>query len=57
MKLASVKPVFQEPRGVGQKFEKIIQAYYTSIEKGEGGLFLGVCRGRVINSSSSIELQ
>ncbi|GMH35725.1 hypothetical protein BSKO_03593 [Bryopsis sp. KO-2023] len=45
-KLTAVKPVFQEPRGGGPQFDETIQKYYASIDKGRGGIFLGVCRGK-----------
>ncbi len=43
----AVKPVFQEPRGAGDVFDRAVKAYYSSVAAGKGGLFMAVCRGKV----------
>lgn len=45
--LRAIKPVFVEPRGSGDLFERTIQDYKGSIQQGRGGLLLAVCRGKV----------
>ncbi|GAB4818658.1 hypothetical protein N2152v2_005704 [Parachlorella kessleri] len=47
-KLAKLKHVVQEPRtGGNEGLQKVMAEYYGAISRGEGGLFMAVCRGKV----------
>lgn len=45
--LAALKKVVTEPKGTGEAFEGVMKDYYGAIRKGQGGLFMAVCRGKV----------
>jgi hypothetical protein len=45
--LQSVKAVFSEPRQAGDAFDTAIKRFYEAVDKGQGGLFMAVCRGKV----------
>ena len=36
-----------EPKGTGEAFDGVMKDYYGAIKKGQGGLFMAVCRGKV----------
>jgi Fanconi anemia group J protein len=45
--LAALKKVVTEPKGTGEAFDTVMKDYYTAIKRGQGGLFMAVCRGKV----------
>lgn len=45
--LAALKKVVTEPKGTGEAFDGVMKEYYGAIRKGQGGLFMAVCRGKV----------
>ena len=45
--LAALKKVVTEPKGTGEAFDGVMKDYYGAIKKGQGGLFMAVCRGKV----------
>ena len=45
--LTALKKVVSEPKGTGEAFDAVMKEYYTAIRKGQGGLFMAVCRGKV----------
>ena len=45
--LAALKKVVTEPKGTGEAFDGVMKDYYGAIRKGQGGLFMAVCRGKV----------
>lgn len=45
--LNAVKPISCEPRGSGDDFDSVMTKYYEGIQRGVGGLFFAVCRGKV----------
>ena len=45
--LAALKKVVTEPKGTGEAFDTVMKDYYTAIRRGQGGLFMAVCRGKV----------
>ena len=48
-KLNAVKPISCEPRGSGEDFDAVMTRYYEGIQRGVGGLFFAVCRGKVLD--------
>ena len=46
-RLNAVKPISCEPRGSGDDFDAVMTRYYEGIQRGVGGLFFAVCRGKV----------
>lgn len=51
--LAALKKVVTEPKGTGEAFEGVMKDYYGAIRKGQGGLFMAVCRGKVTSPCAS----
>ena len=49
--LAALKKVVTEPKGTGDAFDGVMRDYYGAIRKGQGGLFMAVCRGKVLACS------
>lgn len=45
--LTALKKVVTEPKGTGEAFDGVMKDYYGAIKKGQGGLFMAVCRGKV----------
>ena len=45
--LEALKKVVVEPKGTGEAFDGVMKEYYGAIRKGQGGLFIAVCRGKV----------
>ena len=45
--LTALKKVVTEPKGTGEAFDTVMKEYYSAIRKGQGGLFMAVCRGKV----------
>ena len=45
--LTALKKVVTEPKGTGEAFDGVMKEYYGAIRKGQGGLFMAVCRGKV----------
>lgn len=45
--LTALKKVVTEPKGTGEAFDAVMKEYYSAIRKGQGGLFMAVCRGKV----------
>ncbi|KAL0027241.1 hypothetical protein WJX77_006278 [Trebouxia sp. C0004] len=45
--LAALKRVVIEPKGTGEAFDTVMKDYYTAVKRGQGGLFMAVCRGKV----------
>lgn len=46
--LHDVKPITCEPRSGKEDFERIMGEYYERIRMRRGGIFLAVCRGKVL---------
>ena len=46
--LCTLKTVVAEPRGAQDDFDTVMRQYYGAIASGVGGLFLAVCRGKVL---------
>ena len=42
-----MKKVVTEPKGTGDAFDAVMKEYYGAVRKGQGGLFMAVCRGKV----------
>lgn len=49
--LAALKKVVTEPKGTGEAFDTVMKDYYTAINRGQGGLFMAVCRGKVCTAA------
>ena len=49
--LAALKKVVTEPKGTGEAFDTVMKDYYTAIRRGQGGLFMAVCRGKVCTAA------
>lgn len=49
--LAALKKVVMEPKGTGEAFDTVMKDYYTAIRRGQGGLFMAVCRGKVCTAA------
>lgn len=45
--LTALKKVVTEPKGTGEALNGVMKEYYGAIRKGQGGLFMAVCRGKV----------
>lgn len=52
-KLNAVKPISCEPRGSGEDFDAVMTRYYEGIQRGAGGLFFAVCRGKARPAAKS----
>ena len=52
--LAGLKKVVTEPKGTGEAFEGVMKDYYGAIRKGQGALFMAVCRGKVTGVCASL---
>lgn len=46
-RLNALKPITCEPRASGEDFDAVMTGYYEGIQRGSGGIFLAVCRGKV----------
>lgn len=49
--LTTLKKVVTEPKGTGEAFDTVMKDYYTAIRRGQGGLFMAVCRGKVCTAA------
>ena len=45
--LTALKKVVTEPKGTGDAFDAVMKEYYGAVRKGQGSLFMAVCRGKV----------
>ena len=41
------KAVVCEPRGTGEAFDGVMAEYYEAVARGQGAIFLAICRGKV----------
>ncbi len=55
--LAALKKVVTEPKGTGEAFDTVMKDYYTAIRRGQGGLFMAVCRGKVCTAAWDAAVQ
>ena len=54
--LTALKKVVSEPKGTGEAFDAVMKEYYGAVRKGQGGLFMAVCRGKVLRSTPLLPL-